>query len=71
MVVPKNSTAKTVDDLKGKVIATKVGSGSYNAFLSYLKNTGRDEKDFKVKNAGPGAILAAMESGSVDAGIWV
>ena len=70
MVVPKDSTAKSIDDLKGKIIATKIGSGSYNAFLNYLDAKGLDEKDFKVKNAGPGAIVAAMESGSVDAGIW-
>ena len=70
LVVPKNSTAKSIDDLKGKVIATKIGSGSYNAFLNYLKHKGLQEKQFKIKNAGPGAILAAMQAGSVDAGIW-
>jgi len=70
LVVPTNSTAKSIDDLKGKVIATKIGSGSYNAFLNYLKNKGLEEKEFKIKNAGPGAILAAMQAGSVDAGIW-
>lgn len=70
LVVPKDSKVQSINDLKGKVIATKIGSGSYNALLNYLGNKGLQEKDFKVKNAGPGAIVAAMESGSVDAGIW-
>lgn len=70
LVVPKESKVQSIHDLKGKVIATKIGSGSYNALLNYLGNKGLQEKDFKVKNAGPGAIVAAMESGSVDAGIW-
>ena len=70
LVVPKDSKVQSINDLKGKVIATKIGSGSYNAFLNYLGAKGLEEKDFKVKNAGPGAIVAAMEAGSVDAGIW-
>jgi ABC-type nitrate/sulfonate/bicarbonate transport system substrate-binding protein len=70
MVVPVNSKFKTIEDLKGKVVATKLGSGSYNAFISYLKSKGLKEKEFKMKNGGPGAIVAAMQSGSVDAGIW-
>lgn len=70
MVVGKDSKYKTIEDLKGKVIATKLGSGSYGAFLRYIKSKGLSEKDFKMKNAGPGAIVAAMQAGSVDAGIW-
>ncbi|MDH5748132.1 MAG: NrtA/SsuA/CpmA family ABC transporter substrate-binding protein [Rhodospirillales bacterium] len=70
MVVPVNSTFKSIEDLKGKVIATKLGSGSYNAFVNYLKAKGLNEKEFKMKNGGPGAIVAAMQGGSVDAGIW-
>ena len=70
MVVGKNTPYKTIEDLKGKVIATKFGSGSYNAFLSYLKAKGLSEKDFKMKNATPAAIIGAMQAGSVDAGIW-
>ena len=70
MVVGKNTPYKTIEDLKGKVVATKFGSGSYNAFLSYLKAKGMSEKDFKMKNATPAAIIGAMEAGTVDAGIW-
>jgi len=70
MVVAKNSPYKTIQDLKGKVIATKLGSGSYKAFSSYLKAKGLSEKDFRLKNAGPAAIIAAMQGGTVDAGIW-
>ena len=70
MVVAKNSPYKTIHDLKGKVIATKLGSGSYKAFSSYLKAKGLQEKDFRLKNAGPAAIIAAIQGGTVDAGIW-
>lgn len=70
MVVAKDSPYKTIQDLKGKVIATKLGSGSYKAFSSYLKAKGLQEKDFRLKNAGPAAIIAAMQGGTVDAGIW-
>jgi len=70
MVVGKDTNYKTIDDLKGKVVATKLGSGSYKAFSSYLAAKGLSEKDFQIKNAGPGAIVGAMQAGSVDAGIW-
>lgn len=70
MVVGENTPYKTIEDLKGKVIATKFGSGSYNAFLSYLKAKGLKEKDFRMENATPAVIIAAMEAGTVDAGIW-
>lgn len=70
MVVGKNTKYKTIHDLKGKVIATKIGSGSYKAFLSYIKAQGLKEKDFRMKNATPAAIIGAMQAGTVDAGIW-
>lgn len=70
MVVGKDTPYKTINDLKGKVVATKFGSGSFNAFLSYLKAKGLGEKDFQMKNATPAAIIGAMQAGTVDAGIW-
>ena len=70
MVVGKNTPYRDINDLKGKVVATKFGSGSYNAFLSYLKAKGLKEKDFRMENATPAVIISAMEAGTVDAGIW-
>lgn len=70
MVVRKDTPYRTIEDLKGKVIATKFGSGSYNAFLSYLKAKGLKEQDFRMENATPAVIISAMEAGTVDAGIW-
>jgi sulfonate transport system substrate-binding protein len=70
MVVGKNTPYRTIEDLKGKVIATKFGSGSYNAFLSYIKAKGLKESDFRMENATPAVIISAMEAGTVDAGIW-
>lgn len=70
MVVGKGTPYKTINDLKGKVVATKFGSGSFKAFLSYLKAHNLSEKDFRMKNATPAAIIGAMQGGTVDAGIW-
>lgn len=70
MVVGNNTPYKTIEDLRGKVIATKFGSGSYNAFLSYIKAKGLKEEDFRMENATPAVIISAMEAGTVDAGIW-
>ncbi|MBW1772121.1 MAG: NrtA/SsuA/CpmA family ABC transporter substrate-binding protein [Deltaproteobacteria bacterium] len=70
MVVGKDTPYKTIHDLKGKVVATKFGSGSYNAFLSYIKAKGLKERDFRMENVTPAVIIAAMEAGTVDAGIW-
>lgn len=70
MVVGKKTGYKNINDLKGKVVATKIGSGSYKAFLSYIKAKGLKEKDFQMKNATPAAIIGAMQAGTVDSGIW-
>ncbi len=70
LIVKKNSTYKTLADLKGKRIATKIGSGSYVAFLNLLKAKGFTEKDFQILNSRPNEIISAMEAGSVEGGIW-
>lgn len=70
VIVPKDSSIQTIDDLKGKRIATKVGSGSYRALNDWCAKNGCSLNDFEILNTSPGAILAAIEAGSVDAGIW-
>ena len=71
VIVKKDSAIKTLADLKGKKIATKIGSGSYRALSDYCTWKGTCSlKDFKILNTAPSAILAALEAGSVDAGIW-
>lgn len=70
MVVKKDAPYKTLADLKGKVIATKIGSGSYAVLLKMIKDKGFKDKDFQILNSTPPEIIAAMEQGSVDAALW-
>jgi sulfonate transport system substrate-binding protein len=70
MVVRNDATFKGIEDLKGRRIATRIGSGSYLALLRMLKEKGLSEKEFNILNSTPSEIVAAMEAGSVDAGIW-
>ena len=70
LIVKKNSKAKTLADLKGKRVATKIGSGSFVAFNRLIKAKGFKEKDFEILNSRPPEIIAAMQTGSVEGGIW-
>ena len=67
VMVKKDSPYKTFEDLKGKRIATAIGSGCYSAFLLYIKQKGWIEKDFQLLNSGDQEAIAGMEQGSVDA----
>lgn len=70
VIVRKDAPFTTIDDLKGKNIATKIGSGSYRALVNWCELNNCSINDFNILNTSPGAILAAIEGGSVDAGIW-
>ena len=71
VIVPKKSGFKSIEDLKGKKIATKVGSGSFRALSDWCRKTAKCSlSDFRITNTAPGAIVAALQAGSVDAGIW-
>lgn len=70
VIVAKDSPIQNIEDLKGKRIATKIGSGSYRALNDWCAKNGCSLNDFEILNTSPGAILAAIEAGSVEAGIW-
>lgn len=70
VIVKADSPLQSIDDLKGKKIATKVGSGSYRALNDWCAKNGCSLNDFEILNTAPNAILAAIEADSVDAGIW-
>ncbi len=70
VVVPKNSPIKSMDALRGKKLAIKVGSGNYTAFLMWAKAKGYDIKDFQINDVGDTEAMSAMEAGSVDAVIY-
>jgi len=67
LVVPPNSTAKTLADLKGKRIALHRGRPWEIAFARYVAASGFKFSDFKISNLNPGAGAAALAAGNVDA----
>ena len=70
VIVPaKDTTTKTLEDLKGKTLAVQVGSGTHTVWLRYLRHKGISEKDFTIKNVETEQIPAAFESGGIDGAI--
>ena len=67
LVVPKNSTAKTIKDLKGKRIALHRGRPWEIAFAHLLEANGLTLADVKIVNVNPQVGASALVSGSVDA----
>lgn len=70
VLVRQDAPFRTIHDLKGKKIANKIGSGSYRALGDWCAKNDCQLSDFEILNTAPAAIIAALESGSVDAGIW-
>jgi sulfonate transport system substrate-binding protein len=71
IIVPKDSTAKTLADLKGKKIAVPQGSSAHGLLLNALKAAGLGPKDVKIVYLDPKAGASAFDSGRVDAwSIW-
>lgn len=67
LVVPPNSTVKTLADLKGKRIALHRGRPWEITFARYVESNGLKFSDFKISNLNPGAGAAALAAGNVDA----
>lgn len=67
LVVPANSTAKSIKDLKGKRIALHRGRPWEIAFANLLEENGLKFSDFKIVNVNPQVGSAALASGTVDA----
>jgi ABC-type nitrate/sulfonate/bicarbonate transport system substrate-binding protein len=58
---------KTGKDLKGKTIATRVGSTGSWFISEYLKAQGLSEKDVTIKNLDPHIMPSAIDRGDIDA----
>ncbi|GHD63946.1 PhnD/SsuA/transferrin family substrate-binding protein [Jeongeupia chitinilytica] len=67
LVVPANSTARSITDLKGKRIALHRGRPWEFPFLQLAQANRLGQNDFKLVNLNPQAGAAALSSGSVDA----
>jgi sulfonate transport system substrate-binding protein len=71
LVVPKNSTITSIQQLKGKKIAYGSGSSANYNLLTVLTKAGLTTKDVTLDNLQPALALAAFTSGDVAAwDIW-
>lgn len=70
LLVPKDSAAKTLADLKGKKIGVSVGSESHLDLILALKDAKLDPKtDVEIVNLQPNELPAALEKGLVDSAL--
>lgn len=69
ILIPQNSTIKTLADLKGKKIAVTKAAGSHYLLIVALHKAGLNFKDIQPAWLSPADGRAAFENGSVDA--WV
>ncbi|CAN5442894.1 sulfonate ABC transporter substrate-binding protein [soil metagenome] len=71
IVVPANSTLKSVAELKGKKVALNKGSNVHYLLLKQLEKNGLSLADITPVYLAPADARAAFEKGSVDAwAIW-
>lgn len=66
LVVPFNSTAKSIEDLKGKRISVHRSRPWELTMLKYFESKGLSAKDFRIVNMDTQAGAAAVASGRVD-----
>lgn len=71
LLVPADSPARTIEDLRGKNIAVAKGSSAHGQILLNLKKTGLSPKDVKLNFLQPSDAYAAFTQKQVDAwAIW-
>ncbi len=66
LVVPENSTARSIEDLKGKRLAIHRGRPWELPLLKLLQSRGLSYKDFQIYNINPDAGAAAVATGAVE-----
>jgi sulfonate transport system substrate-binding protein len=69
ILVPKDSSIKSVADLKGKKVAVAKGSSSYGLLYRALEENEINPNDVEIIQLQPDEAQPAFETGSVDA--WV
>lgn len=67
LVVPKDSAAKTIEDLKGKKVGLSLNTESHLDLLLLLKEKGIDKAALEYVNLQPNELPGAFETGLVDA----
>src|SRR3989338_351022 len=65
IIVPKNSSINSLDDLKGKIVAVPFGSGAHAYALKLLNEKGFDlQKDIKLINVDVLELAAVVQKGT-------
>ncbi|WOP38705.1 ABC transporter substrate-binding protein [Streptomyces sp. Li-HN-5-13] len=67
VVVPTGSSAKTLADLRGKVVSTSVGSAAHGMLVKALSKNGMQPDDVKLLNQDPSVGASALEGKQVAA----
>lgn len=68
IVVPKNSSARTIADLKGKQVSVPFGSAAHGMLLKAMKESGLDpEKDVKLVSQSPEVGGTSLRTNQIDA----
>lgn len=71
LVLPKTSTIKKIEDLKGKRIAVQKGSSAHEFLAKVLQKAGLTWQDIQPIWLPPADARAALDKGSIDAwSIW-
>lgn len=71
LVSRKAADIKSVEDLKGKTVATPFASTAHFSLLHAMENAGLTEKDVNLLDMQPSEIYAAWQNGQIDAAyIW-
>jgi sulfonate transport system substrate-binding protein len=71
IVIPKNSSLKSVAELKGKKVGVFKGSSSHYLLVSALQSAGLKIEDVQIVSLKPAEARAAFETGKLDAwAIW-
>ncbi|MGW6916330.1 ABC transporter substrate-binding protein [Kitasatospora sp. NPDC054939] len=67
VVVPNDSPAHTLADLKGRTVSTSVGSAADGTLVQALARAGVPESAIRKQNQQPAVGASALKAGSVDA----
>jgi sulfonate transport system substrate-binding protein len=68
-VVPANSEAKTLADLKGKKIGVTKGTSGHLTLYRVLERNGFTDRDFKLVSLDAATLKAALATGDIDGAI--
>ncbi len=69
IIVPPDSTVKSIAELKGKKIGGVTGSGTFSTFRVYLEQNGMKESDFQIVNMDVAELPTGLQQGIIQAGV--